>query len=162
MDIQQFIEIRRTVLFDEVSLGYETIRIIPVDDLIDEQEGYSITPSGEDLTGDGLGDWRSSWLVIGRDESVGDPIFVDLAANDLPVYKAAHGEGEWNPVLVSSTFIGFIQALEELDRIAHGRRNPVELERNPISEADRIKCLNRISEICGDISLDFWEPFFDE
>lgn len=161
MDIKQYIEIRRKVALNDVSLGYQTVRLIPVDELNEAQQGYSITESGEALTGDYEGAWKSNWLVIARDELLGDPLFVDLDEEDLPVYIAEHGEGAWSPIIVSSSFNGFIQALEEVDRIGQGRRNPVELEHNPISDADRKRSLNRIAEVCGVVSLEFWESWFD-
>jgi hypothetical protein len=161
MDIKQYIEIRRKVSTNDVSLGYQTVRLFPVDELDEAQQGYSITESGETLIGTDEDAWKSNWLVIASDELVGDPIFVDLDENDLPVYTAEHGEGIWNPVIVSSSFNGFIQALEEIDRIAQGRRNPVEFERNPVSDTDRKQSLNRIAEACGDTSIEFWESWFD-
>jgi hypothetical protein len=161
MDMKQYIEIRRKVSLNDVSLGYQTVRLIPVDELNEAQRGYSIAESGETLTGDYEGAWKSNWLVIARDELLGDPLFVDLDDEDLPVFTAEHGERAWSPIIVSSSFKGFIQALEEVDRIGQGRRNPVELERNPFSDADRKQSLNRIAEVCGDVSFEFWESWFE-
>jgi hypothetical protein len=160
MNTKQYIEIRRKVSLNDVSLGYQTVKLIPVHELNEAQLGYSITESGETITGDYEGDWKRNWLVIARDELLGDPLFVDLNEEDLPVYTAEHGEGAWSATIVSFSFKGFIQALEEIDRIGHGRRNPVELEQNPFSDAGRKQSLNRIAEVCGDISFEFWESWF--
>jgi len=63
--------------------------------LLETQLGYRITPGGETLIGEGENHWRSSWLVVGWDEDSGDPLFVDLADRDLPVFTAMHGAGKW-------------------------------------------------------------------
>lgn len=161
MEIEKYIEIRRKVSVNDVSLGYQSVRLIPVDELNEAQQGYSVTESGEALTGDCEGDWKSNWLIIAREELAGDPLFVDLNEEDLPVYTAEHGQGAWSPMIVSSSFKGFIQALEEIGRIGQGRRNPFELEKNPLSDADRKQSLNRIAQVCGDVSFEFWESWFE-
>ncbi len=35
--------------------------------------------------------------MIGTDEDLGDPFFVDLAEPELPVLTATHGAGSWDP-----------------------------------------------------------------
>ena len=112
------------------------------------------------LPGD-VGDWKRSWLVIGYEDSLGDPLFVDLSAPELPVFTAAHGEGEWNPVLVASSFSGFIEALKEVERVSKGRSNPVEAERNPLLDGERQRVLSRIAELNGNAPLEFWESWFE-
>jgi hypothetical protein len=47
--------------------------------------------------GHGGDDWSETWLVIGHDEDLGDPLFVDLADEGLPVFTAMHGQGVWEP-----------------------------------------------------------------
>lgn len=61
------------------------------------QQGYSVSPEGEDLTGSRDGEWRAAWLVVGWDEDLSDPLFVDLAEDALPVFTAMHGAGKWEP-----------------------------------------------------------------
>lgn len=161
MDKQHYIDIRRKVSVDNVSLGYQTVTLFPVDELEEAQLGYSVSESGEVLSGDNEGDWKSSWFVIASEDLLGNPLFVDLNEEQLPVYTATHGEGAWNPIMVSSSFHSFIQALEEIDDIAEGRRNPVELERNPLSDAERENTLRRIAEINGGVYLEFWESWFE-
>jgi hypothetical protein len=60
------------------------------------------------FTGENAGDWKRDWFVIACEDLLGDPIFVDLSEPGLPVFTAAHGEGEWNPVLIASSLRGFI------------------------------------------------------
>ena len=80
---------------------------------------------------------------------------------ELPVYTTTHGEGVWNPVLVASSFKGFVQSLLEVWRVSNGRSYPAELERNPLADAEREQVLNRIAELSGNASLEFWESWFE-
>ena len=161
MSIEQYIEIRRSIPLEEISFGYRTVKLFPVDELEEGQLGYSVGDSGEDFTGENAGDWKRSWLVIGYEDSLGDPLFVDLSAAELPVFTAAHGEGEWNPVLVASSFGGFIKALEEVERVSKGRSNPVEAERNPLPDSERQRVLSKIAELNGNSSVEFCESWFE-
>ena len=158
--IQQYHEIRRTVPFTSVDFGYQTLTLFSAGELEDEQIGYRISPSGEDLTGSRAGDWRSEWLVIGRDGLLGDPIFVDLTDEALPVFTAVHGEGSWSPELIATSLGGFIEALKEIESVSHGRSNPVELERNPLPAAEKEEVLQRIAEASGNASQEYWESWF--
>ena len=160
MDTEQYIEIRRGVPLEEVSFGYQAVKLFPADEVQEAQLGYSVGDAGEDFTGENAGDWKRSWLVIGYEDLLGDPLFVDLSAPELPVYTVAHGEGEWNPVLVASSFNGFIAALKEVECASKGRRNPVEAERNPLPDSERQRVLSRIAELNGDAPLEFWESWF--
>ena len=161
MNIDQYIEIRRNVTLGQVSFGYQTVRLFPVEELEEAQVGYCIDPSGAILTGENEGDWKHSWLVIGYEELCGDPFFADLNEKELPVFTAAHGEGMWNPVMVASSFGGFIESLNEIRRISHGRDNPVALEKNPLPEVERERVLNKIAELNGNAWLEFWESLFE-
>lgn len=46
--------------------------------------GYATNPQGKVLTGEAEGDWRANWIVIGEDETCGDPIFIDAAQERFP------------------------------------------------------------------------------
>lgn len=161
MDIEQYIEIRRTILLEEVSFGYRTVRLFVPEELEEAQLGYSVGEAGEDLTGEHAGDWKRDWLVIAYEDSLGEPLFVDLSVPELPVFTAAHGKGVWNPVLVNSSLSGFTEALEAVERVSKGRSNPVEAERNPLPDSERQRVLNRIAELQGDAPLEFWESWFE-
>ncbi len=56
---------------------------------------------------------------------------------------------------------GFVEALAEVDRVSQRRRNPVELERNPLSKVEREQVLKKIAEVIGDAKLEFWEDWFE-
>jgi hypothetical protein len=145
VSIEQYIEIRRSTPFEEVSFGF----------------GYSVGDAGEDFTGENPGDWKRSWLVIAYEDSLGDPLFIDSSTPELPVFTAAHGEGEWNPTLVASSLSGFIEALKEVERVSKGRSNPIEAERNPLPDSERQRVLSKIAELNGSSSLEFWENWFE-
>ncbi len=82
--------------FHEVTIGYTTIYLFAEIELSEGQKGYSIDPNGKSLVGEKDGDWKNSWLVIGFEELCGDPIFVDLDLEHLPVFTTGHGIGSWN------------------------------------------------------------------
>jgi hypothetical protein len=75
--------------------------------LDDAQLGYSATPDGASLVG-GDGGWRREWLAIGYETLCGDPIFVDLSDEQLPVFTAPHGEGVWTPTRVEASLAAFL------------------------------------------------------
>lgn len=100
----------------------ERIRLLPAEELIEEQVGFSL---GEDGTPhDGNGGWRKSWLVIGQSALLGDPYFLDLAKldaeGDCPVYTAMSGTDRWEPNLAASSFVQFLQILAAAMEVAEG------------------------------------------
>ncbi|GAA0328258.1 hypothetical protein GCM10008967_18430 [Bacillus carboniphilus] len=74
----------------------------------DGQIGYRVDEDGNSLLGEDEGDWIDDWHVIGYDEEIGDPIFVDITKVDYPVYTAAHGEGDWEPELLFESMSDFL------------------------------------------------------
>lgn len=77
-----------------------TIHILTRDKFEEGQLGYRVDLDNNSLIGDAEGDWKDSWFVIGYDEDLGDPIFVDVNKSKFPVYTAEHGMGEWEPMLL--------------------------------------------------------------
>ena len=126
-DLSQFKEL-------EVSFGFTGIVLFSPGDIEAAQTGYSINPNGESLVGSAEGDWKSTWLVIGITEDLGDPIFVDISTDEKSVYTAPNGQGSWNPVLLSNTYENFIIVLGQFSEIAKNRDCPVELENNPMTQ----------------------------
>jgi hypothetical protein len=82
---------------ESLDVGDGVVRLASPDELGGLQLGFGIGPDGDDLSGAKPGDWRASWIVIGIDEDLGDPFFVDLAGPDMPVFTAMHGAGSWDP-----------------------------------------------------------------
>lgn len=123
--------------------------------LPEAQRGYGIVPEGDET------DWDPAWVVIGSEDLCGDPIFIDTDDEDFPVYTAAHGEGEWRPRLIAFSFAHFIQALDHLGRFRGGHSSPVELERQPITEAERESLLSFIRRNNPDVDMTFWETWLE-
>jgi hypothetical protein len=67
------------------------------DELGRAQIGYRVDTKGRDLTGRGKKDWSPTWIVVSTDEDLGDPLFVDVSDDKLPVLTAMHGQGDWAP-----------------------------------------------------------------
>jgi hypothetical protein len=109
--INEYKKLRGSMLFSEVSMGYKTTHLFDIEELEKVQTGYSIDNQGNSLTGKKDGDWKENWIVIGYEDQCGDPMLIDINDEDLPVYTAMHGEGEWNPDLIASSFQNFIKAL---------------------------------------------------
>jgi hypothetical protein len=157
-----YIQALRKLDFFEVSFGYSTIEIFPLEELSQHQLGYAVGQHGNKLTGTQDGDWHESWVVIGVDE-MGDPIFIDDAAPGFPVYTAAHGEGRWDPVLLAVSLDGFNQALSVLAKLAaKGREHPVGLEANPLTAEELDAALNEIQAANPGLAVRHWEIVIGE
>jgi hypothetical protein len=146
---------RTAVPFDSVSIGYASIHLAPVAELAAAQQGYSVIPEGNEI------DWCDEWVVIGREGMCGDPIFIDTDDDDYPVYTAAHGMGEWSPHLIAFTFRHFIQIVQQLQVLARGRSNPVEVERHPITDEERDALIKFIRRDSPDVDFAFWETIYE-
>lgn len=112
------------------------------------------------LTDSKKGRWKGTWLVIANEDESGNPIFVDLASDNIPVFTARHGEGKWQPELIADSFQGFVQVLEQVQSVAQGRENPVKLEKNPLTKAAVKSILKYIKQINPNSNLDFWKGWF--
>jgi hypothetical protein len=105
--------------------------------------------------------WQETWLVIGFDEMCGDPIFVDLAKPEYPVYTAMYGTGQWDPSLVAASFEGFVAALKLVHASSRGRHNPVALEKKALSRAERSALRKGLRCIGAHADMDFWLGWFE-
>src|SRR5690349_20244544 len=121
----------------QVSVGYRAVHVFSPAELDGGQVGYARDPKGRDLTGGREGDWRKSWIVCGYEDMCGDPVFVDLAELEWPVFTAAHGGGAWEPILIAKSFRSFCEALAEVGRLSKGWSSPAELEEHPLTEKER-------------------------
>ena len=131
----------------EVSIGFSSIEISPLQQLDALQEGYSGP------------DWRKGWLVIGHEGLAGDPIFVDLGDKQIPVFTAAHGTGSWSPVCLAESIEGFCAILEKLRRLARNRSNPVDLEANPITEKEMDGFLGDVAKSNPQAEVEVWRSW---
>lgn len=145
----------------EVSFGAGGIRLLTAGEFEEGQVGYSVDPDGSSLCGEAIGEWKSSWLVIGFETGVGDPVLVDTSDPKLAVLSAMHGEGAWNPRPVAISIEAFGKIFLEFRRIAEGRTNPVEAEDNPMPITEQDAFLSIVAEINeGRIASEFWNDLF--
>lgn len=155
-NVRKYTVLRNKMPFDTVSLGYCTLTLFKAGDLAEAQAGYSAAPDGQDLTGNGTGSWKAGWMVIGFEDMLGNPIFIDTADNDLPVFTAMHGMGRWDPEKLARRFPDFVRALEVVREVAVGRGCPAGLEERPIGLLKRMSTLYRIWRLVPGTSLLFW------
>ncbi|USK36308.1 hypothetical protein LIT25_16180 [Bacillus sp. F19] len=99
------------VKIDDIEGETISIHLFTREEIEEGQLGYSIDEDGNSLAGNDEGDWKESWYVIGYDELVGDPIFIDISNKKYPVMTAMHGEGEWEPEVMFWTFNKFLEAV---------------------------------------------------
>lgn len=86
-----------------------SIHLFTREEFEEGQIAYSVDQEGNSLIGNNEGDWKESWYVIGYDEDLGDPIFVDIRNKNYPVMTAMHGEGDWDPEVIFSSLDEFIK-----------------------------------------------------
>ena len=144
-------KLREALPVDRVSIGYSSIELVRPSEIASAQQGYANTSS----------DWQPEWLVIGYEGLCGDPLFIDTEDDDFPVYTADHGEGSWTPRLIAFSFRHLGQILDRLEQLSRGRSNPVELERHPLSDGERISFMEFIRRESPDVDFGFWESLFE-
>ena len=155
--VDDYARLRAEKALDGVSFGWTDVVLYPVEELEEGRVGYATGADGEDFTGETDGDWRASWLVIGHDGLVGDPIFVDIAEDGFPVCTAAHGQGRWDPQRVADSFQRFGRALEIVEAESGESGSPAELEARPLPAAKRQAILEQIAAENPGAELTFWE-----
>jgi hypothetical protein len=156
MDRNAYLQLLESASPRSVALGGGGVNLFTADELDSAQIGYAVDPDGRPLTGGDEGDWRTTWLVIGSETSVGDPVFIDLSQTEMPVCTAMHGMGEWEPQRIADSAVGFFHALDLVSGIARGRETPVALKRNPVSAHDRDAVLREIRTRNPGSEADFW------
>lgn len=108
----------------EIVSPVERIRLIPASELAREQIGFSVAEDGTLIASTKDGEWRKSWIVIGRSSLLGDPYFLDIskldAEGDCPIFTAMSGAGRWEPSLCASSFAQFIRILAATMEVAQG------------------------------------------
>lgn len=156
---QNYNKLRKDLKFDSVSLGYTEVSLFKEEELTNAQVGYGIDSAGNSLISDR--GWKENWLVIGYEDSCGDPIIIDLYDTNYPVYTSSHGAGFWELILISETFAKFIQNLEYIKDLSNGRENPIQLEQNPIQEIEKQIVLEKIRSNNPTTDFSFWKMWLD-
>ncbi|MFH7010388.1 hypothetical protein ACHRV5_00865 [Flavobacterium sp. FlaQc-52] len=116
-----------------------------------EQIGYSRTSYGKSLIELGKGDWKKSWIVIGRDD-MDDPIFIDYERPNFPVFISEHGEDDWIETYIAISLENFSLILKDLEVLSNERKNPIsEIELNSFFTKTKNK----------EMDIDYWKNFLD-
>ena len=117
-DVEEILNRLETLKTNEVEIDFEdeegeiisvSFHLFSKDEFEEEQLGYREDEEGNSFVGNNEGDWKESWFVIGYDEDLGDPIFVDISNKNYPVLTAEHGMGEWEPSLLYDSLEEFIK-----------------------------------------------------
>jgi hypothetical protein len=137
--------IRQTLPVNEVRFGAGGIKLLTAEEITQGQLGNS--PNGMSLPSKEEGAWKPSWVVIGYEMASGDALFIETAEQAWPVLTAKQGGGRWESELVAISCEAFAELMVEFAKIASGRGNPVELDANPLSYAERNSFLHRVDRL---------------
>lgn len=156
----KYTEIIQQASVTQISIGMSGLALFEINQLEDEQIGYSIDPQGVDLTGNSDGDWKKEWIVIGYDTLLGDPIFIDTQTDEYPVFTAMHGAGDWNPTPVSPSLSTFLKTLEIMQSV-----QPYVTEYENTNDRETLNLnisntLTSISKLHGDFGVEYWKTGF--
>lgn len=157
----RYVTLLKQTRVKEVSLGSGGVELFNSRSLNRAQIGYAVTPDGKPLTGTHTGDWRENWLVIGKEILCGDPLFIDLDDEVLPVFTAAHGEGAWKPIRVAPSFTAFAQSLENIAEAARGREYPDALDRHPLTAREKRTLIAELRRLNPGCDVSFWSGMFE-
>lgn len=101
----------------------ERVRLLPSQELLEEQEGFALS-QGQMLDAPRPSGWRPSWIIIGHSSLLGDPYFLDVteadAEGDCPVYTAMSGTENWQAKMCASSFAMFLRVLSVTMEVAEG------------------------------------------
>ena len=157
MDQTKYKEALKSLSFRLVSFGYMTVHIYEPEQIGEAQIGYSVSSAGSPLIGKDEGNWKENWLVIGHEDMCGDPIFIDASEEGFPVYTAMHGTGSWDANMIADNLHGFDKALQIISTISGGRKNPAELDANPLPASERNRVIAEIQMSNPKSDMSFWE-----
>ncbi|SRR6266567_3442907 len=144
--------------FNEISFGYDGLKLFLPEELDKGQIGYSKSREGDSLCDGATGSWKAKWIVIGCETLVGDPMILDTSVSPLRVTSTLHDEGVWEPYPIATSLQAFAVALQTIKQYSVGRENPVALEQNPLPVEDRKRALEVIQSANeGEVNLEFWE-----
>lgn len=145
---------------EDISIGYSEINIFKLENIEKEQIGYSVTENGKSLVGNKNGDWKKNWIVIATD-NMDDPIFVDIENPNLPVFISEHDNGEWEENYIAISIEKFSSILNDLRNLSINRQNPVEIEKNPISETELELFLTKTKNDNNWMDIEYWKIFLE-
>jgi len=149
--------VRATLGFDEISYGVGGIYLLPPEEVSSGQIGYAVDAHGSSLIGNGAGEWRDEWIVIGQETACGDPLFISVDP-PYPVFWAMHGQGAWAAKFVAPSLERFWSCLELFREFANARENSVQLAANAPSKEEIEAYLSSVRHLCDEDedAFDFW------
>ena len=134
----------------DLRFGAGGIEFIPIESIPAAQAGY-VGP-----------DWNGGWLVVAREVTCGDPIFVDRTRAGMPVLTAMHGMGDWDASPVAPSWSAFVGAIEAFRPYTVGREHPVGVELKPLTPAERRMLERSLQYLLGSPLPHFWELLLDD
>ena len=146
------IQIIKENSFKDISIGYSDLNFTTRDTFEKFQIGFRTDTNGISLIEDKDGSWKDQWYVIATDQH-GDPIIYDC--EDKKLYTSIIGTGSWKLNCISSSVSSFKKIVDFLDKISFKRKNPVQLENNPFSQAELNK-LNQLINNDDEIFSEYW------
>ena len=144
----------------DLYIGYNEIAFFKSENIAELQIGYSYDTAGKSLTDNNYGSWNDNWIVIATDQ-LGDPIFIDSSSNQFTVYTAAHGEGAWEPYVISDSLFEFNEIIGLLQKISVDRTNPLKIKENPINDKDKANFIRYITLKNPNSEVWYWEQFLE-
>ncbi|MFU2015115.1 hypothetical protein ACM6Q7_08620 [Peribacillus butanolivorans] len=107
--LRRFEALKEGVEEETISVSFH---LFSKDEFEEGQLGYREDEEGNSFVGNNEGDWKESWFVIGYDEDLGDPIFVDIHNKNYPVLTTEHGMGEWEPSVLYDSLEEFLKDIK--------------------------------------------------
>lgn len=136
-----------------ISLGYDVICLLDIDNIEKEQVGYSVDSNGKSLITNKEGSWKADWLVIGVHDNDGDPYFVDISQGEFLVFTY--------PTMISDSYTNFIEILRGIQKLSVGRENPAAIKSNTVSDEETVNLISEIEVKNAKSEIWYWESLFD-
>jgi hypothetical protein len=143
-----------------IDIGFGGFTFYQPDDLLKAQVGYSIDSRKNSILRGIEGEWKKEWIVIGLDDLVGDPIFVDTTTSSF-VVMTSEPSTEWNPYPIADSLENFSTILTHLASLSVNRSTPEEWDKNPLQDNEKKEFLTVISIANPDSEIEYWEGFLD-
>ena len=136
------------------------ILVESVDELIQTQVGYSIDVDGTPLTGDENGDWQNEWVVFARDSELGDPYFLDISHDALPVFTAFLGESGWESEPVAHSLEAFLSCMKQLKEQSRQTQAVFVPDSNTLTDTTKLR---QLRDKLGRVPRcqNFWKQVFE-
>lgn len=147
---------------NEAYLGPQGIKLLNDEKSLQQaQVGFSIDKNGANISGDTVGTWQRSWLIIAKDTELADPYYVDLNDEQLAVSTAVFCQesNQWHSTLVATTLSGFLECISLLYHFTKQEQPQYIPDSNCIFDLEKLETfgieLTTISE-----TIDFWKNIF--